>query len=320
MVDFENYMTKFNKSYVGLDDFMAHYNNFRANLQRIEQLRATHLAETGTSGDEVYGINKFTDLSRKEFNRLLGYTPRYRSQNIPVTQPKSDAVPTSFDWRTENKVTPVKDQGNCGSCWAFSATEEVESAWAMDGHTLEEFSVQQIVSCDKNDAGCDGGDTISAYEYIESAGGLETDSAYPYTSGGGNDGSCHFNNKNTVVKVTGYSYATPGCTNSCNNQNEDTLLQNLYEKGPVSICVYAETWQYYTGGILSSSCPHAYSDLDHCVQLVGYNNDKAPGYWIIRNSWNTDWGINGYIYVARGKNLCGVADEATLLTVEPATH
>lgn len=315
--EFHSFMEKFSKNYTDLNEYMAHYHTFRANLQRIQQLRAAHYAETGTSGEEVYGITKFADLNRKEFSNFLGYTPRYRPQ-VEVSFPNITAAPDKVDWRTQGKVTPVKDQGQCGSCWAFSATEEVESSWAMGGHTLEEFSVQQIVSCDGTDGGCNGGDTISAYEYIQQAGGLESDKVYPYSSGGGNTGSCHFNKNNRIVKVTGFTYATPACTDSCNKQDEQTLADNLASKGPVSICVDAESWQFYTGGVLTSNCPHAYSDLDHCVQLVGYDKTASTPYWIVRNSWNTDWGIEGYIHVAIGKNLCGIADEATFVATAPA--
>jgi cathepsin F len=183
------------------------------------------------------------------------------------------------------------------------------------GNDLLVLSPQQIVSCDTVDAGCDGGDTISAYQYVEKAGGIELNKDYPYTSGGGNNGKCSVNPSKFAAKINGSKYATPGCTGSCNGQDEDTLAANLVSVGPISICVNAEPWQTYVSGILKSGCPHAYNDLDHCVQLVGYNFSGATPYWIIRNSWNTDWGVDGYIYVAKGSNLCGVADEATYCTI-----
>jgi len=208
----------------------------------------------------------------------------------------------------------VKDQQQCGSCWAFSATEEIESAWFLSKKTLPVLSPQQIVSCDTTDAGCNGGDTITAYQYVQSAGGLESDSAYPYTSGGGDSGTCKFDKSKVVATVGGFTYATPPCTDSCTHQNETTLANSLLD-APVSICVYAESWQNYNSGILKTNCPRSYSDLDHCVQLVGFNFAGTTPYWIVRNSWNTDWGVAGYIYIESGTNLCGIADEATIVTI-----
>jgi len=180
---------------------------------------------------------------------------------------------------------------------------------------------QQTVSCDTTDQGCGGGDTITAYAYMQKAGGVESDADYPYTSGGGDSGTCTFDASKIVAKVTTksppYSYATPPCTDSCTHQDEDTLAANLVNQGPVSICVYAESWMDYAGGVYSDTagCPSAYTSLDHCVQLVGYNKQTSPAYWVVRNSWNTGWGVQGYIYLEMGKNICGVADEATIVDI-----
>merc|ERR1711916_379375 len=196
----------------------------------------------------------------------------------------------------------------------FSATEETESMNALNGTVgLQKLSVQQVVSCDNVDGGCNGGDTITAYKYIMQAGGLTSERKYPYTSGDGNTGFCQWSGGDIVAGISSYSFATPGCQSSCDNQDEDTLRNNLAATGPVSICVNAEPWQDYMGGVMKGGCSHGYYDLDHCVQLVGYNAQEGNGYWIVRNSWNTNWGEQGYIYLEMGKNLCGVADEATFV-------
>jgi len=130
----------------------------------------------------------------------------------------------------------------------------------------------------------------------------------------GNDYSCHFNKATVAAKISGFTYATPPCSNTCDNQNEALLASNMAKTGPVSVCLNAEPWQDYMGGILKSGCSHAAADMDHCVQLIGYNQAGPTPYWILRNSWNTDWGIEGYIYVAIKNNLCGVANEATFVT------
>ncbi len=118
--------------------------------------------------------------------------------------------------------------------------------------------------------------------------------------------------------MSGYTYATPACTGACTAQNEATLQSNLESKGPVSVCVDAEPWQHYTGGIMtaSSGCLKGYNDLDHCVQLVGHNSAGATPYWLVRNQWATNWGQAGYIYLQKGINLCGIADEATFVTLK----
>jgi len=218
-------------------------------------------------------------------------------------------------------VTAVKDQGQCGSCWAFSATEAVESAYILAGNTAVALSPQQTVDCDNkgSDQGCNGGDTVTAYAYMETV-GIEAEANYPYVSGGtGAAGTCAFNASEVVAKISGFVYATPGCTDACPSQNEDLLAQNLYSTGPVSICVDASTWQTYVSGVLTaaSGCQSAYTALDHCVELVGYGTDSSSGqkFWSVRNSWNTSWGEQGYIRLLYGANTCGVADEATQVTI-----
>jgi len=283
-------------------------------------LRQNHYEATGQSGDDVYGVTKFADLTYEEFRgQFMGYEQSGHRHSMPVSVPGAIELPNKVDWRTKHVVSPVKNQGQCGSCWAFSAVEEVESAWAFQGNALKLLSVQQVVSCDKVDLGCDGGDTPTAYDYIKKAGGLDPQSEYPYSSGDGSTGQCKVKSGDEIVTVDSYSYATPPCEDSCNHQNETHLAASLATYGPVSICVNANNaWQMYTGGVLSNGCPHGYYDLDHCVQLVGYNQEGDNNYYIVRNSWATDWGIDGYIYIKMGENLCGVADEATLVKATQA--
>lgn len=269
----------------------------------------------------VFGMTKFMDTFRDEFaSTRLGYKPHHSREDAKVLAVGLEAVPTSVDWRTKGAVTKVKDQGSCGSCWAFSTTEEVESQAFMATGTLPVLSTQQIVACDTTDQGCNGGDTVTAYKYIQKVGGLDTAADYPDTSSsGGRTGTCKWDKKE-VVKVTGFSYATPPCTSgTCKKQDEDAVAAALAAKGPVSICVNAGDWDLYSSGVYSASCAGGASDLDHCVQLVGYNKENsAKPYWIVRNSWNTDWGVDGYMYLEMGKNLCGVADEATIPQVSAA--
>merc|ERR1712139_443262 len=211
----------------------------------------------------------------------------------------------------------VKNQGNCGSCWAFSATEEIESAVFMATKKLPVLSTQQIISCDKQDDGCNGGDPVTAYKFVEKNDGIDSGSDYPDQSHRtGKGGKCQ-NKKEKDAKVTAYAYAVkPRKSGQCKNQDEKGLAAALVAKGPISICVNAggNGWQNYKRGIFSKKCPGASSKLDHCVQLVGYDKSGSTPYWLVRNSWAADWGIEGYMHLEMGKNLCGVADEATVVT------
>jgi len=230
---------------------------------------------------------------------------------VPVMEPTTDAATWELkdvkadgnvDWRTKGAVTDVKDQGQCGSCWAFSATEQIETDVAMATGHLYTLAPQQIVSCDKTDLGCNGGNTETAYEYVSKS-GLEAESSYPYKSGNsGNTGRCEYNSAKTVVSISSYKSV------SKKKSSEGKMLTQI-AKSPISVCVDAGKWQTYRRGVLGRTCG---TSLDHCVQAVGYN---APGgYWVVRNSWNTDWGIKGYIYVKEGIDACGIAKDATIVT------
>jgi len=200
-------------------------------------------------------------------------------------------------------VTPVKNQQQCGSCWAFSTVENIESMWckknSLDCTTFTPLSVQEIVDCDTTDSGCSGGWPYDAYQFVISEGGLETDANYPYTAQNGN---CNFQANLVAVTISSWKYATT-------NSDETTLQANLVGWGPLSVCVDAEPWQDYTGGVMmAADCG---SSIDHCVQLVGYDMTQSTPFWIVRNSWGTDWGENGYIRLQYGQDTCAVADVAT---------
>jgi len=226
--------------------------------------------------------------------------------NSPVPTYAPMDLPNSFDWRDKGAVTDVYDQGQCGSCWAFSATEAIESAWFLGGNKLVSLSPQQIVDCDqgRGDEGCDGGDTPTAYEYVISAGGMDTLDSYPYTA---EDDTCAFKTQNIAAKISNWTYITQ-------NKNETQMQVGLISSGPLSICVDAASWQFYFGGVITDLCG---TDLDHCVLITGYQNSYQSTFgtydiWLIRNSWGADWGESGYIYVERGYDLCGVGDEVTV--------
>ena len=306
---FQEWTATHGKVYESSDEHTLRFEHFRNTLARIEARNTEHgLFE----GKPVFGLTKFSDLHPEEFKaKYLTYKPS-GARNLTLHKPKQAVRASSIDWRDHNVVTPVKDQGQCGSCWAFSIAEEMESMNALHGSTgLQKLSVQQLVSCDQNDGGCNGGDPIQGYSYVQAAGGLTSESSYPYVSGDGYTRSCNWSGGNVVGTLSSWQWATQGCYGSCDNQDESTLMRNIASTGPASVCVNAEPWQDYVSGVMSSGCSHSYSDLDHCVQLVGYGNSGGSSYYLVRNSWADNWGYGGYIYLKTGSNVCGIANEAT---------
>lgn len=315
----ERFQTDYNRSYLD-EEVDSRFEIFKSNIDEIIALNeeAGVVCEDLFDGEDcAHGINKFADYSQEEFARnKLGYRPRAQTdlEEIEVLERQEDGG-SIVDWRGK-AITAVKDQGDCGSCWAFSAVQEIESSIFMaTGKLPVPLSTQQIISCDKDDNGCDGGDPSSAYEYVMKAGGLDSDKDYPDTSHvDGKDGKCKWDKKK-VASVKGHTYAVKPCQDgSCTHQDEDGLAAALASKGPISICVNAQKgWQSYKKGILAVSCPGKADGLDHAVQVVGYNKAADKPYWIVRNSWNTDWGVDGFIYLPMGHNACGIADEATFV-------
>lgn len=293
MEAFKNFQVKYNKQYT-TEEFGARLAAFAGNLERVSALNDEHIL---IGGEAVHGITKFSDLTAEEFKATyLTYRPTNKTSTVVDYSNSNAILADAVDWRAKGAVTSVKDQGQCGSCWAFSATEAIESYSFLAGNDLQELSPQQINSCDKVDLGCNGGNTESAYEYVQKAGGIQLDADYPYTSGGGNTGKCKFDESKAAVQITGYTSVSTG----------EASLATALNDGPVSVCLAADAFQTYSSGILKR-CP---GQIDHCVQAVGYTDN----YWIIRNSWAEDWGEEGFLRLSRGKNLCHVADDVTFPT------
>jgi hypothetical protein len=295
---FQNFTAKYGKTYASDAERSFRFNIFRENLRRAEALNAKN-------GEPAFGVTKFMDMDPAEFRAtyLLDKLDRADLAQGSVLEVPQVSVPTSIDWTQHNPpvVTAIKNQEQCGSCWAFSATEQIESMWALAGNSLVSLAPQQIVDCDKTCDGCNGGWTYLAYQYVETAGGLEPETDYPYT---GVNGKCTFNSADVAAKISAWQYISQSAS------GETAMYNYVGATAPLSVCVDASTWQYYNGGVLKT-CGN---DIDHCVQITGYNVMSGDNVWIVRNSWGTDWGVNGFIYVLRGSNLCAIADVATTVT------
>jgi len=276
---------------------------FMENMEKAEERNRQNELR---GGGAVHGVTQFMDMSSAEFKAtmLMKSVPSQKTIKAKPAEFKPEDLPASFDWRDYNVVTDVKDQGQCGSCWAFGATENMESQYAMVHKNLTKLAVQQLMDCDLTDNACVGGDPPSAYRYIQQTGGFASEAAYgPYIA---NRSSCVFTKSMVVAKVTGYkssSQLVPG-------GDETIMAENLMKGGPLCACLQADPFQTYTSGILmAAECLK--TEIDHCIQVVGFVTTGTTPYWIVRNSWGADWGLNGYIWVQMGKNTCQIHTDVT---------
>jgi len=263
-------------------------------------------------------MNQFGDLTPQEFaNKYLKLKPipNLKSAKMMLDlsgePPVSEDEHDSLDWRELGAVNPPRSQGQCGSCWAFSAAGAIEGAWQIATGELIDVSEQQLVDCSRRwgNAGCDGGFMDNAYDYAIRVGGLCSEEDYPYEA---KQKKCKNVKCKAAAKLAGYKYVPRG---------NETALKIAVRKAPVATGISAGNmhFQFYSSGILDGECG---SSLDHGVSIVGYGSERNETdgsmipYWIIKNSWGTEWGEGGYMRVVRGKNLCRVADAATLVTVK----
>jgi cathepsin F len=306
---FAQYVAHFNVSFAHDHERIARYNIFTENLGKIEELNQ----DAKNKGRNTrFGLNKFSLMSQEEFRAMYlnskmpaSWIPTADAPFAPLApQAELDGLPKSWDWRTIKPpvVTQVKNQGQCGSCYTFSTIGNVEGVWALAGHPLVALSEQNLMDCDHTciqgvcDGGCNGGLMENAFTWVIKNGGLESEADYPYE--GYND-KCRFSKSKIAASITNYTFI---------NKTAVQMQAFLYKNGPISIAADATLWQYYITGVFYFPCG---TSLDHGILIVGWGVEtdmfgQTMPYWIVKNSWGADWGMDGYILVERGDDRCGL--------------
>jgi len=289
---FVSFVGRFDKSYTA-DAFFQRYSVFKANLDQIRE----HNAQ-GLSWDMA--INQFADMSPAEFKAWVGSfpPPPTTGRGVPQRLSSRVSVPDALEWGDKKAVAGVKDQGQCGSCWAFATAGVLESWWFIKNGlagTIADLSAQQLVDCSKDTCyGCQGGWPYKALEYVESK-GLCAWGAYPYTA---RDGQCKDTSCTPVIPA--------GALKTYTNVSGEPGILDALQVGPVSVLVEADTsaFQFYHSGVLDSpSCGH---QIDHAILATGYGTLSGKKYWNVKNSWGQSWGDKGYIKIVRDKQMCAI--------------
>jgi len=297
----EEYKSRYGKAYTGEEE-KTRYETWRQNVEKIERHNSEY------SKTYTQGINQFTDMTEKEFQvkmcsclkipeGVLNGTVR----GEPFVPPPSNVVlPDYVNWVEKGYVTPIKNQGQCGSCYSFSATGALEGAWFRKTGKLPSLSEQQIVDCsrDYGNMGCGGGWYQDSWRYIHHTGGSQSEASYPYEN---RAARCRFNRRYVVAQVTGYTDTKHG------DENE---LKAAVAKGPVSVAINVSGGfgSYKHGVYYQRGCRNDLWGLNHAVLVVGYGTENGRDYWLVKNSWGTWFGLKGYIKMARNwGNMCGIA-------------
>jgi len=297
---FDNFKLTFGKVYLDTEE-NHRYSVFKFNLDFVNSWDAE------TRGFTV-AINKFSDLTKEEFASIYNGM-RVVKEYTPVIEPetvRSRVTGDIVNWVNKGAVTGVKNQGQCGSCWSFSATGSMEGAEFIKTGTLTSLSEQNLVDCStaQGNDGCNGGLMDQAFQYVMQNNGIDTEASYPYTATGPN--TCEFSSSNIGDTISNYQDVTAG---------SESALLTASNQQPISVAIDASnpSFQSYSGGVYYEPACSSTS-LDHGVLVVGYGTDNSgTDYWLVKNSWGTDWGMSGYIEMSRNKNNnCGIATMATL--------
>jgi cathepsin L len=296
---FSKWIAQHNKKY-NHENFFYRYTVFKHNMDFIT-------TENKKGHTYTLGMNAFGDLSHEEF--VATYASGYRSIKNSVHRQRNTVklhgpVDPSIDWRAKGDVTAVKNQEQCGSCWAFSATGSMESAVKIASGTAVDLSEQQLVDCStaQGNQGCNGGLMDQAFQYVVANGGITSEKQYPYVAMNQNCNTA----VTSVASITGFTDVAQG--------DEKALQQAVDKMGPVSVAIEADQqcFQFYSGGVLND--PSCGTQLDHGVLAVGYDTTGDTPFWIVKNSWGAAWGESGYIRMAMWQNQCGISAEPSYPT------
>lgn len=313
-ISFDEWAQEHGKVYTTWGQRMYRQQVWTKNLNKILSHNIRHIR--GEAGYSM-GMNVYGDLTSEEFRQqktcfrgagasnssILG-APKVHYKGTVYMAPLNQSVPVKVDFRKLGFVTKVKDQGQCGSCWAFSSTGSIEGQHFRRTGKLISVSEQQLVDCSGKfgNEGCNGGLMESAFTYVMTTKGLMSETSYPYT---GEDGECTYATHKSVSKVTGYEIIPSG--------NESMLVSAIAANGPISVSIDAsqDSFQFYSKGVYDEpKCDP--ENLDHGVLAVGYGSMGGKDYYIVKNSWGTSWGDDGYILMSRNKkNQCGISSDAS---------
>ncbi|XP_019174059.1 PREDICTED: ervatamin-B-like [Ipomoea nil] len=303
----KNWMARHGRSYKNEVERAKRFRIFKENVEFIENFNKA------TNQSYKLGINQFTDLTKEEFRATL----LNEEKSTPLPKPSKPAsflneslaqVPNSLDWRERGAVTDIKNQGTCGCCWAFAVVAAVEGITKIRTGKLISLSEQQLLDCDRNSNGCGGGIRTEAFQFVKDNGGLVTESNYPYE---GAQESCNTQNLGTrAATITGYQEV---------EASESSLLAAVTNQ-PVSagISLDGGLFHHYSSGVFTGNNGDCGSGSRHAITIIGYGtSDDGKDYWLVKNSWGTSWGENGYMRMARGINsdgVCGVNTRASYPT------
>lgn len=306
--EWEEYKKMFNKTYQSKDEESSRFKKFYANKKFIDEHNKNF-----TNGGVSYsmGLNQFSDMDHEEYVQHTSCA-KVGSNDGPIYKPAADVdvatLPKSVDWRKNGYVTPVRAQGYCGACYAFSAVGALEGQQFRKSGKLVPLSPQNIVDCSKKQGnlGCKGGWPFDSYNYVKQNKGIDTEKSYPYIDG---DQPCKFRKDGVGATVTSIKMIKKG--------SESDLLIAVATEGPISVCIDAtrDSFHHYKGGIIDDpGCSSSTSN--HCVLVVGYGEESGKKYWIVKNSWGEGFGQKGYAYMSRDKNnQCAIATFAVLPVV-----
>ena len=303
--EFLSFRERFNKNYASKEELNTRFSVFRNNFINI----LIHNADV--SQNFTLGVNQFTDLTPEEFKEqyVSGLKTELGSYGCKTFSSTASSAPSSIDWRSRNAVTSVKDQGQCGSCWAFSSTGAIEGAWAISNGQLVDLSEQELVDCATGVAygsrGCQGGQMEGAFKFVIQNGQCSLYS-YPYTAKDEKCKTC-----TALAHISSCSDVRP---------NDQVSLKGAVSQQPVAVAISADSriFQSYSGGVITSaSC---YTSLNHGVLVVGYGTENDIDYWLVKNSWGPNWGLDGYVKIQKSSSntdpgVCGISMQPSFPSV-----